>query len=65
MAKKENSISNAVLSKSYTQFTKIYGLAPDALKKETGMTCTIDAIYANPLSREIYFNMMCTNASQA
>lgn len=63
MAKKENSISNAILSKSYTQFTKIYGLAPDALKKETGMTCTIDAIYANPLSREIYFNMMCTNAS--
>ena len=65
MAKKENSISNAILSKSYTQFTKIYGLAPDALKKETGMTCTIDAIYANPLSREIYFNMMCTNASHA
>ena len=40
-------------------------LPPDALKKETGMTCTIDAIYANPLSREIYFNMMCTNASHA
>ncbi len=63
IAKKENSISNAVLSKSYSQFTRIYGITVDSLKQETGMNGTIDAIYANPLSREIYFNMMCTNAS--
>lgn len=63
MAKKENNISNAVLSKSYSQFTRIYGITIDSLKQETGMNGTIDAIYANPLSREIYFNMMCTNAS--
>lgn len=63
MAKKENSISNAVLSKSYSQFTRIYGITIDSLKQETGMNGTVDAIYANPLSREIYFNMMCTNAS--
>ena len=65
IAKKENSISNAVLSKSYSQFTRIYGITIDSLKQETGMNGTVDAIYANPLSREIYFNMMCTNASQA
>lgn len=65
MAKKENNISNAVLSKSYSQFTRIYGITIDSLKQETGMNGTIDAIYANPLSREIYFNMMCTNASHA
>lgn len=63
IAKKENSISNAVLSKSYSQFTRIYGITIDSLKQETGMNGTVDAIYANSLSREIYFNMMCTNAS--
>lgn len=63
MAKKENSVSTAILSKSYSQLRRVYGLSPETLKQETGINNTLDAIYANTLSREIFFNMMCKNAS--
>ena len=51
MAKKENNISNAVLSKSYSRFTRIYGITIDSLKQETGMNGSGQMQQIHPLSR--------------
>ena len=48
---------------TYKQFTKIYGLDGNELKKESNAGSAIEGIYNNGISKEIFFNMVCTNAS--
>ena len=47
------------------QFSKVYGQDINTLKKVTRNSSALDAIYDSPGLREIFFNMMCTNASHA
>ena len=54
---------NQFLHDSYTQFTNTYGINPNELRKEAKLSNTIDAIYNHPLAKDIFFNMMCSNAT--
>ena len=59
ISKKNNLIFNQVMYNNYNQFARTYGVNYNCLKKETKTTSTLDAIYENPLYREIFFNMVC------
>lgn len=62
ISKKNNLIFNQVMYNNYNQFARTYGVNYNCLKKETKATSTLDAIYENPLYREIFFNMVCQAA---
>lgn len=63
ISRKKNLIFNQILHDSYTQFTNTYGINPNELRKEAKLSNTIDAIYNHPLAKDIFFNMMCSNAT--
>ena len=63
IGKKINGTLNEVLYSNYKQFSKTYGLDLTNLKKESNNYNTLESIYENPLYREIFFNMLCTNAT--
>lgn len=65
ISKKQNLIFNQILHNNYNQFSKVYGQDINTLKKVTRNSSALDAIYDSPGLREIFFNMMCTNASHA
>lgn len=63
ISRKKNLTFNQIMHDTYKQFTKVYGLDGNELKKETNAGSTIEGIYNNGISKEIFFNMVCTNAS--
>lgn len=63
ISRKKNLTFNQIMHDTYKQFTKIYGLDGNELKKESNAGSAIEGIYNNGISKEIFFNMVCTNAS--
>lgn len=63
ISRKKNLTFNQIMHDTYKQFNKIYGLDGNELKKESNAGSTIEGIYNNGISKEIFFNMVCTNAS--
>lgn len=63
ISRKKNLIFNQILHDSYSQFTNTYGINPNELRKEAKLSNTIDAIYNHPLAKDIFFNMMRSNAT--
>lgn len=64
ISKKKHLTFNQILHDNYSQFSKVYGFNYDELKKESGVSATLDAVYENSLCREIFFNMVCKNATE-
>lgn len=64
ISKKKHLTFNQILHDNYNQFSRVYGFNYDELKKESGANTTLDAVYENPLCREIFFNMVCKNATE-
>lgn len=63
ISRKKNLTFNQIMHDTYKQFTKVYGLDGNELKKESNAESTIEGIYNNGISKELFFNMVCTNAS--
>ena len=63
IARKKKLIFNQVMHDSYENFAKTYGFSYANLKSETKTKSSIEALHANELTRVIFFNMLCKNAS--
>jgi hypothetical protein len=62
-ANKKNLIFNQILHDEYEKLTKVYGFNLDELKKSSNTKIAMEAIYENPLCREIFYNSLITEAS--
>ena len=63
ISRKKNIIFNQTMHDSYKNFERVYGFNIKTIKAETNIKSTLEAIYVNEMTREIFFNMFCTNAS--
>ena len=63
ISRKKNVIFNQTMHDSYKNFERVYGFNIKTIKAETNIKSTLEAIYVNEMTREIFFNMFCTNAS--
>ena len=63
ISRKKNIIFNQTMHDSYKNFERVYGFNIKTIKAETNIKSTLEAVYVNEMTREIFFNMFCTNAS--
>lgn len=63
MSRKKNLIFNQIMHDNYEKFKVVYGINLNELKKDTKTSSSLEAIYTNELTREIFFNMVCSKAS--
>jgi transcriptional regulator with XRE-family HTH domain len=63
MSRKKNLIFNQIMHDNYEKFKVVYGINLNELKKDTKTSSSLEAIYTNELTRELFFNMVCDKAS--
>lgn len=63
MSRKKNLIFNQIMHDNYEKFKVVYGINLNELKKDTNTSSSLEAIYTNELTREIFFDMVCSKAS--
>lgn len=63
LSRKKNLIFNQIMHDNYEKFKVVYGINLNELKKDTKTSSSLEAIYTNELTRELFFNMVCDKAS--
>ena len=64
IAKKQNLVYNQVAHNFYKEFEKVYGMSLNMMRKGyTKDTSTIEIIYNDKATREIFYNVIATEAS--
>lgn len=64
IGKKKNLVYNQIAHDLYKQFESVYGMSLTLMRKDyTKETNVLNVIYDEPVAREVFFNMIATEAS--